>query len=174
MCRPGPAQSEPPGAMLYIARHVGLCQYAYSSCQTDCKQHASTYEACLYNALPWGLTDEALPRPLCRGEGGWRVQGAERYMRIPMDLTSHNLNSNKVYIMNSTCNIALYHTMTTQYNTIPIKMRRGLLQVPGSARSSSTDLKHRCAGAASLANPSGLCPHPRRPRRSTISYCYTT
>ena len=59
--------------------------------------------------------------------------------------------------------------MTTQYQTILIKTRRGLLQVPGSARTGSTDLKHRCAGAASLANPSGFCPHPPQ-RRSTILY----
>ena len=50
--------------------------------------------------------------------------------------------------------------MTTQYQTVLIQARRGLLQVPGSARTGSTDLKHRCAGAASLANPSGFCPHP--------------
>ena len=59
--------------------------------------------------------------------------------------------------------------MTTQCQTILIKTRRGLLQVPGSARTGSTDLKHRCAGAASLANPSGFCPHPPQ-RRSTILY----
>ena len=68
--------------------------------------------------------------------------------------------------------------MTTQYNTIQYKLKgaeshRGLLQVPGSAKRGSTDLKHRCAGAAGLANPSGFCPQPPRPRRSTISYCYT-
>ena len=81
------------------------------------------------------------------------------------------VNSKQWYVQ---CNIALYNIMTTQYHTIPIKMRRGLLQVPGSARRGSTDLKHRRAGAASLANPSGLCLHPTRPPRSTISYCYTT
>ena len=59
--------------------------------------------------------------------------------------------------------------MTTQYQTVLIQARRGLLQVPGSARTGSTDLKHRCAGAASLANPSGFCPHPPQ-RRSTILY----
>ena len=62
--------------------------------------------------------------------------------------------------------------MTTQCQTILIKTRRGLLQVPGSARTGSTDLKHRCAGAASLANPSGFCPHP--PNVGQPSYIITT
>ena len=62
--------------------------------------------------------------------------------------------------------------MTTQYQTILIKTRRGLLQVPGSAKRGSTDLKHRCAGAASLANPSGFCPHP--PNVGQPSYIITT
>ena len=45
--------------------------------------------------------------------------------------------------------------------------------MPGSARGgSSTDLKHRRAGAASLANPSGFCPLP--PNVGQPSYIITT
>ena len=126
----------------------------------------------------WVLGALALPRPLHRGAGGWGVRGGiEIHVYAPALNISQSkfkqgiVNSKQWYVQ---CNIALYNTMTTQYHTIPIKMRRGLLQVPGSARRGSMDLKHRRAGAASLANPSGLCPHSRRPRRSTISYCYTT